>query len=58
MKYMDKDSKVYLVCETDYELKYRIKPDSFPEKWMLYEIEFYTQDVEENGQLITFAYPW
>ncbi len=58
MKYMDKDSKVYLVCETDYDLRYRIKPDSFPEKWMLYEIEFYTQDVEENGQLITFAYPW
>lgn len=58
MKYMDKDSKVYLVCETDQDIKYRIKPDSFPEKWMLYEIEFYTQDVKEEGQVITYAYPW
>lgn len=58
MKYMDKDSKVYLICETDQDIKYRIKSDSFPEKWMLYEIEFYTQDVEEEGQVITYAYPW
>lgn len=58
MKYMDKDSKVYLICETDHDLKFRIKPDSFPEKWMLYEIEFYTQDKEEEGQVITYAFPW
>lgn len=58
IKYVDKDSQVYLICESDHDVKYKIKPDRFQDKQLVYEKEFYIQDMKEEGQLITYAFPW
>ncbi|MFN5252151.1 MAG: hypothetical protein ACK5DE_14020 [Bacteroidota bacterium] len=58
LKFIDSDSVVYLINDKDREIRYRVKPDTFANKWCVHEIDFYTQDFMVDGQVVTFALPW